>query len=96
MGQVLEAPSREAEEHHHHEHDVAVAVITPAGIYPSEDELRRVPGTEVIETTLKAAAEKLHLTNTSDWVARVHEPQDRCPAHLPRRAPERDRRNPLA
>jgi hypothetical protein len=73
MGQVLEAPPHEAEDHHHHEHDVAVAVITPAGIYPSEDELRRVPGTEVIETTLKAAAEKLHLTNTSDWVARVHD-----------------------
>jgi hypothetical protein len=33
MDQVLEEPPGEAEEHHHHEHDVAVAVITPAGIY---------------------------------------------------------------
>ncbi len=73
MEQVLEASPRGAEEHHHHEHDVAVAVITPAGIYPSEDEFRRVPQTEAVETTLRAAAEKLHLTNTSDWVARVHD-----------------------
>lgn len=73
MDQVLEKPPGEAEEHHHHEHDVAVAVITPAGIYPSEDEFQRVPDNEVIENTLKAAAERLHLTNTTDWVARVHD-----------------------
>jgi hypothetical protein len=72
MDQALEKPSGEADEHHHHEHDVAVAVITPAGIYPDEAEFRRAPDTEVMKVVLDAAAEKLHLTNTSDWDARVH------------------------
>jgi hypothetical protein len=73
MDQVLEKPSGETDEHHHHEDDVAVAVITPAGIYPDEEEFRRAPDTEIIKIVLDAAAEKLHLTNTSDWVARVHD-----------------------
>lgn len=51
--------------------DVAVAVITTAGIYPSEDEFRRVDRDTEIEDVLKKAAKKLHLTNTDDWVARV-------------------------
>lgn len=55
----------------HKEHDVAVAVITPVGIYPDEDDFRREPESTVIEQVLKAAAEKLKITNTSDWVAKV-------------------------
>ena len=73
MDQVLGKPSDESDEHLHHEHDVAVAVITPGGIYPGEDEFRRAPDTEIIKVVLDAAAEKLHLTSTSDWVARAHE-----------------------
>ena len=53
------------------EHDVAVAVITPVGIYPDEYDFRREPENTVIEKVLKAAAEKLKITNTSDWVAKV-------------------------
>lgn len=56
-----------------HGGDVAVAVITTAGIYPSEDEFRRVDRDTEIEDVLKKAAKKLHLTNTDDWVARVDE-----------------------
>jgi hypothetical protein len=48
-----------------------VAVITPVGIYPDEDDFRREPETTVIEKVLKAAADKLKITNTSDWVAKV-------------------------
>ena len=70
MDQVAEKPSA-ATDKHHHEHDVAVAVITPAGIYPDENEFRRAPDTEIIKVVLDAAADKLHLTNTSDWVARA-------------------------
>lgn len=36
-----------------HGSDVAVAVITTAGIYPSEDEFRRVDGDTEIEDVLK-------------------------------------------
>jgi hypothetical protein len=67
---VLEgAPKAEV----HEEHDVAVAVITPVGTYPDEDDFRRVRDTTVIARVLEQAAEKLKLTNTSDWVARVHD-----------------------
>ena len=74
MDQVLDKPAADAAAHQH-EHDVAVAVITPAGIYPDEHDFRRVPDTEIIDVVLKAAADKLHLTNTSDWVARAHDKQ---------------------
>jgi hypothetical protein len=70
MDQVVAEAAGEAE--HHHEHDVAVAVITPVGIYPDEDDFRRVSDTEVISDVLEEAAKQLKLTNTSDWVASVH------------------------
>ncbi len=53
--------------------DVAVAVITPAGIYPDDDDYRRVKDTAVIARVLEEAKTKLKITNTTDWVARVHE-----------------------
>ena len=55
----------------HREHDVAVAVITPVGIFPDDEDFRRIPKTEVISEVLAEAAKELKLTNTSDWVASV-------------------------
>lgn len=53
--------------------EVAVAVITPSGIFPGEDLLQRVSEDSRISDVLKMAAEALNLTNTSDWVVRVRE-----------------------
>lgn len=59
-------------EENHNEHDViAVAVITPSGTYPDDDDYRRSFGGEVVGHILEKAATHLHLTNTSDWVAYV-------------------------
>jgi hypothetical protein len=69
MDQAVSDQGQEADKHK--EHDVAVAVITPVGIYPDEYDFRREPENTVIEKVLKAAAEKLKITNTSDWVAKV-------------------------
>lgn len=55
------------------DHEVAVAVITPSGIYPSEDTLARVPSDTVIAQVLEHAAAHLKLTNTGDWVLRIGE-----------------------
>lgn len=52
-------------------HDVAVAVITPSGIYPSEDTLARVSRDMPIAQVLQQAATHLKLTNTADWVLRM-------------------------
>lgn len=71
MDQLLTEAAGEAE-HLHQEHDVAVAVITPVGTYPDEDDYRRVRDTAVISEVLEQAAKKLKLTNTSDWVVSVH------------------------
>jgi hypothetical protein len=67
---VLEGAAK-AEDHKGH--DIAVAVITPAGIYPDDDDFRRVKDTTVIATVLEEAKNKLKITDTSDWVARVHD-----------------------
>jgi hypothetical protein len=69
MVQTVAEPAGKAAEHK--EHDVAVAVLTPVGIYPNEEDFRREPESTVIEKVLKAAAEKLKITNTTDWVAKV-------------------------
>ena len=50
-------------------HDLAVAVITPVGTFPGDDDFRRVPETEIVARVLEQAARKLKLTNTADWVA---------------------------
>lgn len=48
---------------------IAVAVITPSGTFPTEDDYRRTDGEQVVAHILALAAEKLKLTNTTDWVA---------------------------
>lgn len=53
--------------------EVAVAIITPSGIYPSEDTLYRADAESPVATVLSLAAEALGLTNTTDWVARIGE-----------------------
>jgi uncharacterized protein with von Willebrand factor type A (vWA) domain len=70
MEQAVMEASAKAEGHK--EIDVAVAVITPDGIYPDENDYRRVKETTVIATVLEDAKAKLKITNTTDWVARVH------------------------
>jgi hypothetical protein len=49
--------------------DVAVAVITPAGIYPDDDDFRREAESTLVAVVLEQAAKALKLTNTADWVA---------------------------
>lgn len=59
-----------AHEEHHHSHDrgpVAVAVITPSGIYPSPDDYRRAYESEAVGKVLTATAEKLGIRDTHDW-----------------------------
>lgn len=68
----MDAVIAEADSHRHEkEHDVAVAVITPVGTYPDEEDFRRVHESTVVETVLAEAARHLKITNTSDWVAHV-------------------------
>lgn len=55
------------------EKPMAVAVITPSGTFPSDDDYRRTTGSQVVAELLALAAEKLKLTNTSDWVAFVND-----------------------
>jgi hypothetical protein len=62
---------KEGEGHGHHQGPVAVAVITPSGIFPNEDDYRRAYETEVVQVILDEAKKKLGLTNTADWVATV-------------------------
>lgn len=63
----------EAAKDKHDHHDVAIAVITPSGIYPSEDTLARVTRDTPVAEVLQRAAAHLKLTNTGDWVLRVGE-----------------------
>jgi hypothetical protein len=69
MDHALQDRVEDAEKHKGH--DVAVAVITPKGIYPDEDDFRRVPESAVVAKVLAEAAKELKITNTSDWVAKV-------------------------
>lgn len=48
---------------------IAVAIITPSGTFPTEDDYRRGDGEQVVADFLALAAAKLKLTNTADWVA---------------------------
>jgi hypothetical protein len=50
---------------------MAVAVITPSGTFPNDDDYRRAYEAEIVDEILKEAAKKLGLTNTADWVAYV-------------------------
>lgn len=62
----------ESGEHPHHRGGpVAVAVITPSGTFPNDDDYYRAYEQEVVDEILKAAAQRLGITNTTDWVAFV-------------------------
>ena len=50
---------------------IAVAVITTSGTYPDENDYRRAYPAELVSEILAKAAERLHLTNTTDWDAYV-------------------------
>jgi len=54
---------------------LGVAIITPDGTYPGEDEYRRVSGQEKIGAILKLAADALKITNTTDWIAKAGDRQ---------------------
>lgn len=56
---------------HPKEGPVAVAVITPSGTFPNDDDYRRAYESEKVEEVLKAAKDHLHLTNVADWTATV-------------------------
>lgn len=58
-------------EDEHDQKEVAVAVMTPDGIYPGENTLRREPAHTVVSEVLIHAAKHLQLTNTADWVVLV-------------------------
>ncbi len=50
---------------------LGVAVITPVGVFPNDDDYRRAFADEKIEKVLKETAAAQHLTNTEGWVAKV-------------------------
>ena len=50
---------------------MAVAVITPSGTFPNDDDYRRSYRAQPVSEVLEAAKEHLKLTNVSDWVAFV-------------------------
>ena len=58
-------------EEEHKEGAVAVAVITPSGTYPNDDDYRRAYEAELVETVLAAAKKELKITDTNGWVALV-------------------------
>lgn len=58
------------EEHHHHDKHLEVRVVTTSGIYP-EAGFEGVPEHERVDTLLKQADHKLHITNTNGWIAVV-------------------------
>lgn len=58
-------------EQHIDRRPVAVAVITPSGIFPDPDDYRRAFEDEIVQVVLDAAAELLGLKETADWDAYV-------------------------
>lgn len=51
-------------------HHLLVAIVTTSGSYP-DDGFDEVPEQQPIKVELDRAAHKLHITNTTDWVATV-------------------------
>jgi hypothetical protein len=51
---------------------IAVAVITPSGIFPDPDDYRRAFSGEIVNVVLTAAATHLNLKDTADWDAYVN------------------------
>ncbi len=60
-----------SEEHVSSKGPVAVAVITPSGIFPTPDDYRRAYEAEVVGDVLKMAAEHLKILDHRDWDAYV-------------------------
>jgi hypothetical protein len=58
-------------ERHKQSGPVAVAVITPSGTFPNDDDYYRAYEQERVEEILQLAAQRLGITNTTDWVAFV-------------------------
>lgn len=50
---------------------LAVAVITPSGIYPNPNDYRRAYEAEIVKIVLDEAAQKLNIKDISDWDAYV-------------------------
>jgi len=50
---------------------LGVAVITPLGPFPNDDDYRRAYEGERIQSVLDLVKEAQHLTDTSDWVVKV-------------------------
>jgi len=55
----------------HGEEHLNVRVITPSGIFPNDDKWRQVRADETVGDLLDKAANKLKLTNVTDWGAFV-------------------------
>lgn len=53
-----------------HEKFIRVAISTTSGFYPAEG-FEQVPIHQKIEVLLKKAAEALHLTDTTRWIATI-------------------------
>ena len=54
----------------HNDRTLEVRVITTSGVYP-ESGFEKVPEHELVKTVLEKADKKLHITNTTGWVAVV-------------------------
>jgi len=68
---ILEDETKHADGRHHDDKPVAVAVITPSGFYPDENDYNRSYRSEIVGKVLERAKVKLDLKNTADWVAEV-------------------------
>ncbi|OFA05643.1 hypothetical protein [Duganella sp. HH101] len=64
-------PQQEEQQKKPEDKPIAVAVITPSGVFPNDDDYRRAFESALVSEILRAAAITLQLTNTSDWVAFV-------------------------
>jgi hypothetical protein len=54
----------------HNDKFVEVRVVTTAGVYP-ETGFERAAENQLVESILKKADEKLHITDTTGWIAVV-------------------------
>ncbi len=54
-------------------HVLGVSVITPKGLYPNNEDYRRVHSNEKIQALLDLVKEEQKITNTDGWVVTVGE-----------------------
>jgi hypothetical protein len=54
-------------------YELGVAVVTPKGFFPNDDDYRRAYANERIQTLLDAVKNKQGITNTDGWVVTVNE-----------------------